>query len=40
VNDVRLLISGDHVNPKVEGETISLTIPQILDHEIIAVDLA
>jgi hypothetical protein len=40
VNDVRLLISGGIVNQKVEGETISLTIPQILDHEIIAVDLA
>jgi hypothetical protein len=39
VKGVRLLISGDDVNPKVEGETISLTIPHILDHEIIAVDL-
>jgi hypothetical protein len=40
VKSVRLLISGGDANEKVEGETISLKIPQILDHEIIAVDLA
>jgi hypothetical protein len=40
VKGVRLLISGGKVDAKVEGETVSLTIPQILDHEIVAVDLA
>jgi hypothetical protein len=40
VKNVRLLISGSDANAKVQGETISLTVPKILDHEIIAVDLA
>jgi len=40
VKNIKLLISGSNVALKVQGETIFLTIPQILDHEIIAVDLA
>lgn len=40
VNAVKLLISGEKANARVEGETISLTVPHILDHEIIAVELA
>lgn len=40
VNAVKLLISGKIVDAKVEDGTITLTVPQILDHEIIAVDLA
>lgn len=40
VNAVKLLISGQKADAKVVGETISLTVPNILDHEIIAVDLA
>lgn len=40
VNSVKLLISGKIVDAKVENGTITLTVPHILDHEIIAVDLA
>jgi hypothetical protein len=36
---VKLLISGKESNAKVDGGNVSLTVPHILDHEIIAVDL-
>jgi hypothetical protein len=40
VKDVKLLISGKEANAKIDGRNISLTVSHILDHEIIAVDLA
>jgi hypothetical protein len=40
VNDIKLLITDKKADAKVAGETVSLIVPNILDHEIIAVDLA
>jgi len=37
--DVHLLVSGRKSDIKTEAGKISLTIPQIYDHEIIAIDL-
>lgn len=39
VNGINLLISGKEADAKVENGTVSLTVNNILDHEIIAVDL-
>jgi hypothetical protein len=36
---VQLLAAGKTVTPKREGEFLSLTVPSILDHEVIAIDL-
>jgi hypothetical protein len=36
--NVKLLVSGKEINVKSEKEYISLTIPEITDHEIVGVD--
>jgi hypothetical protein len=38
-SDVRLLVSKTEVTPKVSGETTSLTVPSIRDHEVVVVGL-
>jgi hypothetical protein len=37
--DVRLLVSRVDVNRNVSGQTLSLTIPSITDHEVVVVEL-
>ncbi len=39
VSAVRLLVSGEKTKATVKGGTVSITIPRILDHEIIGIDL-
>jgi hypothetical protein len=36
---VRLLVSGQTPRVRETGETVTLTIPSILDHEVVAIDL-
>ncbi len=36
---VHLLVSGKAVNHRVKGQVVSLTVPSILDHEVVAIDL-
>ena len=36
---VRLLVSKADVKPDVSGQTLSLTIPSITDHEVVVVEL-
>lgn len=40
VTGVKLLFSGTNPRYKLENNTISLTVPRVLDHEIVALDLA
>jgi hypothetical protein len=37
---VKLLVSGHKVTPRVSGGYVELTVPGVLDHEVVAVDLA
>ena len=39
VRNVHLLKSGLRPDYEVNGRSVSLTVPSILDHEVIAVDL-
>ena len=40
VERVRLLARGEGVSHKMDGGTISLTVPSVLDHEVVALDLS
>jgi hypothetical protein len=39
-SQVQFLVKGGSPDVRTEGNAISLTVPSILDHEVIAVDLA
>jgi hypothetical protein len=39
VKKVRLLVSGQTPHVREANETVTLTIPSILDHEVVAIDL-
>ena len=36
----KLLVSGKGVNARVSGGYLEVSVPEVLDHEVIAVDLA
>ena len=38
VTGVRLLVSGEKPEYKLDGERVKLKVPRILDHEIVAID--
>jgi len=40
VNKIHLLVSGKSPNYETIGDIVSLTVPSILDHEVVALDLA
>ena len=40
VTGVQLLVRGEKPEYKIEGDVVTLQISQILDHEIVAIDLA
>jgi len=40
VTRTKLLVSGRNVHTKVSGKYLEITIPSILDHEVLALDIA
>ena len=38
VQGVHLLVSGQKSSPEIKGDKITLTVPQIYDHEIVGID--
>ena len=40
VNKIHLLVSDRSPNYEIRGDIVSLTVPSILDHEVVALDLA
>ena len=40
VKNMKLLLRGEAISHKIEGGTISISIPKIEDHEIVGIDLA
>jgi hypothetical protein len=36
---VRLLVAGTIVQPRRSGEWIEVTVPSVLEHEVIAIEL-
>ena len=40
VTGVQLLVAGQKPQYKISGDVLTLTVPRILDHEIIGIDLA
>jgi hypothetical protein len=34
----RLLVAGTRVNPRRSGDWLEVTVPTILEHEVVAID--
>jgi hypothetical protein len=39
VGRVRLLVAGISVQPRRSGDWIEVTVPAVLEHEVVAIDL-